>query len=183
MLKKESLLGGGVDGAIHRAAGPGLLEECRKLNGCATGEAKITGGYNLPCRWVIHTVGPIWKNGTRREDELLAICYRNSLILAQQHQIRTIAFPAISTGVFPWTIDRAAQIAVCEVKQFLANSSIDQVMLGEFRTISLSVLFKCRRRKSLDCLGRSNSCICQLSYKIFKSNTSSELNTNSKSQQ
>jgi len=103
----ETLLGGGgVDGAIHRAAGRGLLEECRKLNGCATGEAKITGGYSLPCRWVIHTVGPVWKLGpvseigTRREDKLLARCYRNSLTLTEQYKIRTIAFPAISTGAF-----------------------------------------------------------------------------------
>lgn len=133
----ETLLGGGgVDGAIHRAAGRGLLEECRKLNGCATGEAKITGGYSLPCRWVIHTVGPVWKIGpvseigTRREDELLARCYRNSLTLAQQYKIRTIAFPAISTGAFCFPIDRAAKIAVSEVKQFLANnSSLDQVIL------------------------------------------------------
>jgi O-acetyl-ADP-ribose deacetylase (regulator of RNase III) len=103
----ETLLGsGGVDRAIHPAAGRGLLEECRKLNGCATGEAKITGGYSLPCRWVIHTVGPVWKIGpvseigTRREDKLLARCYRNSLTLAEQYKIRTIAFPAISTGAF-----------------------------------------------------------------------------------
>ena len=133
----ETLLGGGgVDGAIHRAAGRGLLEECRKLNGCATGEAKITGGYSLPSRWVIHTVGPVWKIGpvseiaTRREDELLARCYRNSLTLAQRYKIRTIAFPAISTGAFCFPIDRAAKIAVSEVKQFLANNSlIDQVIL------------------------------------------------------
>jgi len=127
---------GGVDGAIHRAAGRGLLEECRKLNGCATDGAKITGGYSLPCRWVIHTVGPVWKLGpvseigTRREDELLARCYRNSLTLTEQYKIRIIAFPAISTGAFFFLIDWAAKIAVSEVKQFLANhSSIDQVIL------------------------------------------------------
>ena len=133
----ETLLGGdGVDGAIHRAAGRGLLEECRKLNGFATGEAKITGGYSLPCRWVIHTVGPVWKLGPVSEigrrggDELLARCYGNSLTLTEQYKIRTIAFPAMSTGAFCFPIDRAAKIAVSEVKQFLANdSSIDQVIL------------------------------------------------------
>ncbi|MBE9184362.1 O-acetyl-ADP-ribose deacetylase [Microcoleus sp. LEGE 07076] len=136
----ESLLGGGgVDGAIHRAAGPGLLEECRILKGCATGEAKITGGYNLPCPWVIHTVGPVWRNGICGEDELLASCYRNSLMLAQEHQIRTIAFPAISTGVFRFPIDRAAQIAVSEIKLFLRNSSIDQVMLVCFERSTYEV--------------------------------------------
>jgi len=131
----ETLLGGGgVDGAIHRAAGRGLLEECRKLNGWATGEAKITGGYSLPCHWVIYTVGPVWKLGpvseigTCREDKLLGRCYRNSLTLTGQYKIRTIAFPAISTGAFFFPIDRTAKIAVSEVKQFLANhSSIDQV--------------------------------------------------------
>ena len=133
----DTLLGGGgVNGAIHRVAGRGLLEECRKLNGCATGEAKITGGYSLPCRWVIHTVGSVWKLGpvselgTGREDELLARCYGNSLTLTEQYKIRTIAFPAISTGAFCFQLHRAAKIAVSEVKQFLANhSSIDQVIL------------------------------------------------------
>lgn len=125
-----SLLGGGgVDGAIHRAAGPNLLAECRQLNGCATGEAKITQGYNLSARWVIHTVGPIWNGGNQREDELLANCYRNSLALADKHEIRTIAFPGISTGVYSFPKQRAAKIAVTEVKKFLEHpKSVEQVI-------------------------------------------------------
>ena len=116
----ETLLGGGgVDGAIHRAAGPELLEECRILNGCATGEAKITKGYKLPAKWVIHTVGPVWHGGKHNEDELLARCYRNSLALAAKHSIRTIAFPCISTGAYRFPSERAARIALAEIKQFL----------------------------------------------------------------
>src|SRR5919202_1046956 len=124
-----SLLGGGgVDGAIHRAAGLGLLEECRRLNGCKTGEAKITKGYNLPANWVIHTVGPVWQDGNHREDELLANCYRRCLELAQKHEIRTIAFPAISTGVYRFPLERAAKIAVTEVKTFVeSHTSMEQV--------------------------------------------------------
>lgn len=127
----NSLLGGGgVDGAIHRAAGSQLLVECRQLRGCATGAAKITQGYNLPAKWVIHTVGPIWEGGDRGEDALLASCYRNSLTLAVQYEIRTIAFPAISTGAYRFPIDRAAQIAVREIQAFLAtHDSISQVIL------------------------------------------------------
>jgi O-acetyl-ADP-ribose deacetylase len=127
----NSLLGGGgVDGAIHRAAGSQLLAECRQLRGCATGAAKITQGYNLPAKWVIHTVGPVWEGGDRGEDELLASCYRSSLTLAVQHGIKTIAFPAISTGVSRFPVDRAAQIAVSEVQAFLStNDSISQVIL------------------------------------------------------
>lgn len=122
----SSLLGGGgVDGAIHRAAGPRLLEECRKLNGCETGQAKITQGYNLPARHVIHTVGPVWHGGTSGEEELLAGCYRNSLQLAQQHGLASIAFPSISTGAYRFPLERACRIAVREVKQFLVAQ--DQV--------------------------------------------------------
>jgi O-acetyl-ADP-ribose deacetylase len=116
-----SLLGGGgVDGAIHRAAGPALLEECRKLGGCQTGEAKITPGFDLPARWVIHTVGPVWRGGSYNERELLAKCYRNALALAADHEygIRTIAFPSISTGAYGFPVDEAATIAIDEADRF-----------------------------------------------------------------
>lgn len=118
---KKLLGGGGVDGAIHRAAGPQLLAECRGLNGCEVGEAKITKGYNLPARYVIHTVGPVWGGGKRHEAMLLADCYRNSLELAAKHRVKTIAFPAISTGVYRFPPDRACAIAVKTVREFPSN--------------------------------------------------------------
>lgn len=111
--------GGGVDGAIHRAAGPGLLAECVTLGGCNTGEAKITGGYDLPSKHVIHTVGPVWDGGRANEDALLADCYRNSLKLGEENGLRMVAFPAISTDVFGFPKERATRIAVREVRAFL----------------------------------------------------------------
>jgi O-acetyl-ADP-ribose deacetylase (regulator of RNase III) len=123
------MAGGGVDGAIHRAAGPGLAEECRRLGGCPTGEAKITRGYNLPAKWVIHTVGPVWRGGAQREDELLVSCYQTSLQLAVEMGIRTIAFPAISTGAYGFPLERATAIAVSEVRSFLEkNPSLEKVV-------------------------------------------------------
>jgi O-acetyl-ADP-ribose deacetylase (regulator of RNase III) len=125
-----SLLGGGgVDGAIHYAAGPGLLEECRGLRGCPTGEARITGGYGLPARWVIHTVGPVWKGGSRNEAALLASCYENSLQLAADRDLRSIAFPAISTGAYAYPLNEATEIAIRQVRRFTKESeALDEVV-------------------------------------------------------
>ena len=127
----SSLLGGGgVDGAIHRAAGPELLDECRTLGGCPPGEARLTRAYRLPARHVIHTVGPVWQGGGANEEEVLAHCYQSSLDLARHHGLRTIAFPAISTGAYGFPIDRAAGIALAEITDFLArDDSLEQVLL------------------------------------------------------
>jgi len=116
--------GGGVDGAIHRAAGPGLLGECETLGGCETGEAKITGGYDLPAKWVIHTVGPIWRGGGEGEDEKLASCYRNSLKLAVENDVRTMAFPSISTGAYGFPLERAASLAIKAIVDFLETDEV-----------------------------------------------------------
>lgn len=143
----ESLLGGGgVDGAIHRAAGPQLLEECRNLNGCATGEAKITKGYNLPAKFIIHTVGPVWRGGKRNEVELLANCYRNTLALAEANNVKTIAFPAISTGAYRFPFEQATHIAVSETKNFLEkNNTIQKVLFVCYGHDASSTYLECVR--------------------------------------
>jgi O-acetyl-ADP-ribose deacetylase (regulator of RNase III) len=132
--------GGGVDGAIHRAAGPALLEECRGLGGCRTGNAKITGGYNLPARHVIHTVGPVWHGGTKSEPEKLQSCYEQSLALAQVYGLTSIAFPCISTGVYGYPLDSAAGIAVTTTRTFLdENRGIAEVVFCCFSRSDMEV--------------------------------------------
>jgi O-acetyl-ADP-ribose deacetylase (regulator of RNase III) len=133
--------GAGVDGAIRRAAGPAINEECRHLGGCPTGEARITGGYDLPARWVIHTAGPVWEGGGAGEDALLANCYRNCLVLAAENGLRGIAFPAISTGIYGFPAPRAASIAVTEVRAFLeADDTIEQVTFVSFAAEDFEVM-------------------------------------------
>ena len=136
-----TLLGaGGVDGAIHRAAGPKLLKECRTLGGCPTGEARITKGYNLRGRHVIHTVGPVWHGGDRGEDDLLAGCYRNNLLLAEENGIASMAFPSISTGAYRFPIERAAGIAVREIREFMVNAqTVKRMVLCCFGEESLRI--------------------------------------------
>lgn len=137
----ETLLGGGgVDGAIHRAAGPELLAECRTLGGCATGDAKITRGYRLPARHVIHAVGPVWRGGSRGEPELLASCYRRSLQVADRHGLKSIAFPAISCGAYGYPIELAARIAVGETHAFLRHHpNIERVVFALFDDAALAI--------------------------------------------
>jgi len=132
--------GGGVDGAIHRAAGPKLLEECRTLGGCNTGDAKITKGYDLPAKFVVHTVGPVWSNGTRGEPELLADCYRRSLEIAHENGARSVAFPCISTGVYRFPFERAAAIAVETVKKAVTDlGGFDKITFVCFKENDLRV--------------------------------------------
>lgn len=137
----NSLLGGGgVDGAIHRAAGPELLQACRKLNGCPTGEARITPGFQLPARYIIHTVGPVWHGGNQNEAELLASCYRNSLALAEQYQLSSIAFPAISCGVYGYPPQQTSEIALREILQFISHSQyIKKIELIAFSESMLQI--------------------------------------------
>lgn len=137
---KTLLGGGGVDGAIHRAAGPKLLEECKQLGGCEIGEAKITKGYNLPAKYVIHTVGPVWQGGKEGEEEKLASCYRNFLGLAAENNIESIALPSISTGAYGFPIEKAAPIALREVRKFLEkNTAIKEVIFVLFSDKDLQI--------------------------------------------
>jgi O-acetyl-ADP-ribose deacetylase (regulator of RNase III) len=135
-----SLLGGGgVDGAIHRAAGPELLAACEKLNGCTTGDAKVTPGFRLPAKWVFHAVGPVWQGGDRGEDELLASCYRRCMELAREHNVTSMAFPAISTGVYRFPAESAAKIAVRTVAEHLESSGVSMVHFVCFNPETLAI--------------------------------------------
>jgi len=137
----NSLLGGGgVDGAIHRVAGLELLEECRKLKGCPTGEAKITRGYRLPSKWVIHTVGPVWRGGNYKEDEYLAQCYQSCFTLTEKHLLKTVAFPSISTGAYRFPLERATKIAVIETVNFLKRNNFVK-----------KIIFACFNNRVYDC--------------------------------
>lgn len=175
----QSLLGGGgVDGAIHRAAGPELLKECRTLHGCNTGEAKITKAYQLPCDYVIHTVGPVWTGGGNREEELLASCYYQSMQLAFEHGIRTIAFPSISTGVYRFPVELAAKIAVETVREFLQEhqDSFDLVEWVLFDSYTESVYEREVNKpylsfyKSIVDQDRASVVICNLNHEIIYMN-------------
>ena len=137
----NSLLGGGgVDGAIHRVAGPELLEECRKLKGCPTGQAKITRGYRVPAKWVIHTVGPVWRGGNYKEDEHLTQCYQSSFTLIEKHLLKTVAFPSISTGVYRFPLERATEIAITETLKFLKRNNFVE-----------KIIFVCFNKNVYDC--------------------------------
>ena len=139
----SSLLGGGgVDGAIHRAAGPELLEECRTLNGCKTGHAKLTKGYRLPAKYVIHAVGPIWQGGSSGEDALLASCYKECIQIADAYGLKSIAFPAISCGIYGFPIEKACEIAVAEVLGTVKDTSIEHIIFSSFNTEVESALKK-----------------------------------------
>ncbi len=153
---KTLLGGGGVDGAIHRAAGPELLEECRTIGGCETGEAVITKGYNLPAKWVIHTVGPVWQGGSLGEAELLTGCYNNSLRLAVQHGICTIAFPSISTGAYGYPVAQAAPVAVGEVAEFLkkAEAQDGALWIQEVRFVCFNEQIYSVYKREVEKLGR-----------------------------
>ena len=146
-----SLLGGGgVDGAIHRAAGPRLLEECRTLGGCSPGDAKITRGYDLPARWVIHTVGPVWHGGGRDEDETLARCYRTSLSLAESQGLRSVAFPSISTGAYGFPLTRACRIALHEIDSFLSEAKhVEEVVVVAFGPDALDAYRRAEGERTL----------------------------------